>query len=57
MSKTHTLNEQEQENMTLASEIIADLRRENKNLNETIVTLALLLTKTLKESNFEDGDA
>lgn len=57
MPKTHTFNEQEQENLTLASEIIADLRRENKNLNETIVTLALLLTKTLKEGDFEDGDA
>lgn len=57
MSKLHTSNEQKPENQTLASEIIADLKKENQNLRETVVTLALMLTKILKEGDLENGNA
>lgn len=57
MSKLHTSNEQKPENQTLASEIITDLKKENQNLRETVVTLALMLTKILKEGDLENGNA
>lgn len=57
MSKLHTSNEQKPENQTLASEIIADLKKENQNLRETVVTLALMLTRILKEGDLESGNA
>lgn len=57
MSKLHTSNEQKPENQTLASEIIADLKKENQNLRETVVTLALMLAKILKEGDLENGNA
>lgn len=57
MSKLHTSNEQKPENQTLASEIITDLKKENQNLRETVVTLALMLTRILKEGDFENGNA
>ena len=52
MSKTHIQNTE-----TLASEIISDLEKENKNLRETIVTLGLMLTKILKEGDATHEDA
>lgn len=57
MSKLHTSNEQKPENQTLASEIITDLKKENQNLRETVVTLALMLTRILKEGDLENGNA
>ncbi len=57
MSKLHTSNEQKPENQTLASEIITDLKKENQNLRETVVTLALMLAKILKEGDLENGNA
>lgn len=53
MSNTHTSQKPE----TLASEIISDLKKENKNLRETIVTLALMLTNVLKEGDLENENA
>lgn len=55
MSNTHTSQNEKPE--TLASEVISDLKKENKNLRETIVTLALMLTNVLKEGDLENADA
>lgn len=57
MSKLHTSNEQKPENQTLASEIITDLKKENQSLRETVVTLALMLTRILKEGDLENENA
>ena len=57
MQKSHTSNNQKPENQTLASEIIADLEKKNERLSETIVMLALMLTRALKEGDLENEDA